>query len=368
MDPVTKSLGTEPVEPVGSVNAGPVESVGVQHAASTDVRPVESVALQRAGAVDVGPAAAGVRLSWPDLPEQVRSWVEGVLGAPVVHAVTQPGGFSPGVAARLRCADGTRAFCKAVSSLANPDSPQSHRAEARIAAALPESAPVPRLLAAYDDGTWVALLFTDVDGRQPALPWREDELVRVLAMLGELAELLTPSPVAELPAVQERLAADFSCWRQLAAAPASAQAELDPWSRRHLDRLAGLESRWQRAAAGETLLHLDIRADNLLLSADRVWLVDWPFASRGAAWVDAVLFAPSVAMQGGPPPEELMRRHPAASGAERDAVMAVVCALTGYFVERSLRPAPPGLPTLRAFQAAQGREARAWLERLTGWS
>src|SRR5215212_5000402 len=31
-----------------------------------------------------------------------------------------------------------------------------------------------------------------------------------------------------------------------------------------------------------------------------------------------------------------------------------------------LRPAPPGLSTLRAFQAAQGKTARAWKARRTG--
>jgi hypothetical protein len=36
----------------------------------------------------------------------------------------------------------------------------------------------------------------------------------------------------------------------------------------------------------------------------------------------------------------------------------------GYFTERSLRPAPPGLPTVRLFQAAQGEVARRWLAAL----
>lgn len=320
-----------------------------------------------AESLGVGPAAAGVRLGWTELPPTVRRWVARELGSPVVEAVTQPGGFSPGVAARLRCADGSRAFCKAVSSMANPQSPQLHRAEARITAALPASAPVPRLLSSYDDGTWVALLLADVDGRHPHLPWREAELDRVMAALHTLTETLTPSPLREVPTVAEKFADEFSGWRELAAAPGATVEALDPWCRRHLQQLAGLERGWSQAAAGETLLHCDVRADNLLLSDDRVWLVDWPSACRGAAWVDAVAFAPSVSMQGGPPPEDLMGRHPRASGADPDAVSAVVCALTGYFISRSLQPPPPGLPTLRRFQAAQGRVARAWLDRRTGW-
>lgn len=317
--------------------------------------------------VDVGPPATGVRLPWWELPPAVHGWAADVLGAPVVAAVTQPGGFSPGVAARLRCADGTRAFCKAVSSLANPESPRMHREEARTAAALPESAPVPRLLACYDDGTWVALLFQDVQGRQPALPWREDELETVLRALAELSALLTPSPLPDIATARDRMAGLAGGFQLLATGPAAQRDRLDPWCRRHLDQLVELESRWAPTVAGNTLLHGDIRADNLLLSADRVWVVDWPSACRGAGWVDPLLFAPSVAMQGGPPPEELMSRHPATGQADPEAVVAVLGMALGYLTHRSLQPAPPGLPTLRVFQAAQQRVARSWLARRTGW-
>jgi hypothetical protein len=45
-------------------------------------------------------------------------------------------------------------------------------------------------------------------------------------------------------------------------------------------------------------------------------------------------------------------------------VAALVCAMAGYLTERSLQPPPPGLPTLRAFQAAQATIAREWLAQL----
>src|SRR3954471_12250905 len=108
--------------------------------------------------------AAGVRLPFENTPAAVRTWVDRALGSTVVSAATQPGGFSPGVAARLVTAAGRRAFVKAVSAEANPHSPGMHRREARITTALPAEAPVPQLLASYDDGTWVALLLQDIEG------------------------------------------------------------------------------------------------------------------------------------------------------------------------------------------------------------
>lgn len=116
------------------------------------------------------PPATGVRHRWADLPGVVRSAVEDILGAPVVAARNQSGWFSPKAAARIRLADGRRAFVKAVSAEVNPGSPGPHRAEARNTAALPPGAPVPRLLGSYDDGTRVALVFQGAQGAA-ALGW-----------------------------------------------------------------------------------------------------------------------------------------------------------------------------------------------------
>src|SRR3954466_13294133 len=118
-----------------------------------------------------GPVAEGVRLPYDGLSAGVRGWVDDRLGSRVVSAETQPGGFSPGVAARLVCADGSRAFVKAVSADTDPHSPPLHRREIEVLQLLPADLPVPRLLAAYDEPPWVALLIEDVDGQQPRLPW-----------------------------------------------------------------------------------------------------------------------------------------------------------------------------------------------------
>jgi aminoglycoside phosphotransferase (APT) family kinase protein len=312
------------------------------------------------------PPAEGVRVDWQDVPQRVRGAIEQVCGAPVIEARTQPGGFSPGVAARVRCADGTRCFVKAASADVNPDAPRLHRQEASVLAGLDSliaagRLPVPRLRGTAELGPWFALVVDDVAGRQPALPWRDAELDLVLAQLDQLAAALTPAPVT-VPAIAEYLASDFTGWRTLSGS--SGDDRIDPWSRARLPELAGLEATWAGYAAGGTLLHTDIRADNLLLTGDGVMVVDWPHACRGAAFADLVFFAPSVAMQGGPEPAALLARSRAGRAASREAVAAVVCALAGFFTAQSLRPAPPGLPTVRGFQAAQAEITRRWLATL----
>ena len=69
------------------------------------------------------PPARGERLAWEGLPGEVRAAIEQRLGAPVARTVTKPGGFSPGLAARLELEDGRRVFAKAVGPEPNRPTP-----------------------------------------------------------------------------------------------------------------------------------------------------------------------------------------------------------------------------------------------------
>jgi aminoglycoside phosphotransferase (APT) family kinase protein len=315
------------------------------------------------------PPAAGNRVPYQSLPDDLRAEIDDRCGSPVVAAESQPGGFSPGVAARLRFADGRRIFVKAVHPAANTQAPDLHRREAQVVAAMPADTPVPRLCWTIDRGPdgWVVLAFDDVDGRQPAVPWRTNELDRVMTAVEALAARLTPSPIAAdwLGEAGDLVRESGRGWSDAAADPATMD-RLDPWTRRHVRTLMTLEADVESAARGRTLLHQDLRADNVLLTQDAVMVVDWPHARMGAPWVDLLWFAPSVAMQGGPAPEVLLRRFPPAAGADPEAIDVVIAAIAGFFTLGSLLPDPPGLPTLRAFQAAQGAIARTWLGQRRG--
>jgi hypothetical protein len=302
-----------------------------------------------------------VRVHWEQLPESVRAAIEERIGGNVVEAVTQPGGFSPGLAARLRTGDGRRVFVKAVSAEANPHTPDLHRREAEVVAAMPPEAAVPRLLWTYDEGGWVALGFEDIDGRTPALPWRDDELRLTVEGLERLYEVLTPSPITSETASQA-LASLLNGWDEIR----ESGTVIDDWSARNIEKLIELEAAAPSVVSGSTLLNFDVRADNILIARDRVFFVDWPWARIGAPFVEWVGLAIPVHMQGGPEPEAFIRRAPM-GGVGDEAINSVLASFTGYFQAHSRRPLPQGLPTLRAFQAAQGEVALAWLRQRTGW-
>ena len=245
-----------------------------------------------------------------------------------------------------------------------------HRREITISAALPRSAHFPRLLDTYDDGTWVALAFEVVPGRPPQHPWTPGELDRVAAALAAMHDELTPSPVPALESLADYAgpsSAPGPSWPAPSGRRPGRDAGLDPWAAAHLDRLAELEAAWPAACAGSTLVHGDVRSDNVLVSDDGVVFVDWPYGAVGNPAFDLVAWAPSVVLEGGPPPEDLLARFAPSGQVDPDALTVLLAAVAGFFVSHSLRPAPPGLPTLRPFQAAQGAVALAWLRRRTGW-
>lgn len=307
-------------------------------------------------------------MPWQELPVSVRRAVENHLGSAVVTAVNQVGGFSPGTAARVQCADGRRAFVKCVGTPLNQHTPEMYRAEARVASVLPEGLPSPRLRFVHDDGDWVALVFDEVIGAMPPLPWSAPDAVAVLTAIEDLSASLTPCPLQNVRPAADRLQDDLRAWQRLAEDP---PADLDPWEHRNLDRLAAASAALiapDGPLTGDTLVHLDLRADNILLEpSGRVLFVDWPWACRGPCWLDAVLFALDPFVHGGIDPEVLLAQSAAVAGADPAEISAMLLALAGMWAESARAPAPPRMPTIRAFQRRFHDAALTWGRRGSAW-
>ena len=303
--------------------------------------------------------APPLRPPWATLPPALRRAVEHVLGDAVVDARSQTGGFSPGSADRVRTVSGRRAFVKAVDSRAYPFSAGLHRQEAAINAALPAEAPVPRLLAVIDEGEWVALVFDEVDGREPLLPWRPADLSAAFDALDGLAALLTPAPPG-VPDLAESLRPTLLGWTRLREDGAPLP---ESWMRGSLDRLVELSESAAVAVGGDSAQHGDVRSDNLLITPEgRAVLIDWPAAGAGADWFDSLslvanarVFDPSLDAA------RLIAARPRLARVDPDEITAVLAGLVGYFLDGARLPPPPGLPTVRSFQALQGRELGLWL-------
>jgi Ser/Thr protein kinase RdoA (MazF antagonist) len=306
---------------------------------------------------------ASHRLQWSELPAELRVEIERIVDGRVVRAVSGSGGYSPSFASRCQLDDGRAVFVKAVSPDQNPESPRMLRREIDVTRALPPTVPAPRLLDALDDDHWVVGVFECVGGRPPALPWCPRELDRVLAAVPQIGDAEVSDELRALvPRAEEDMERLFDKWALVSDAGLPA---VDPWVAANLDALVALEAGWRAAVEGDALVHNDIRSDNVLIeSSGRVVFVDWPHARIGAPWADVVWMLPSVVMEGGGEPDDVFER----SGVVADAaeVDALVAAMAGFFVWQATQPDPPGLPTLRAFQRAQGAVTLAWLRSRLG--
>lgn len=297
-------------------------------------------------------------------PVAVTRWVESELGSSLGSTVDVVGGISPGPTARIEARNGNRAFVKACGSALNPDTPSLLRAEISVLRALPTHPNLPRLLGSFDDGDWVALLLEDIDAPLVELPWQQAQFERVSRALTEVHEASTPNPWPDAPWAVTKSAGFLSRWGTLVEQP---PADLSPWWRLRLERLAGHAADVLDHIAGNPLLHWDIRADNLMVDARRVVVVDWGQARLGAPWVDHALLAFDAAMSGG----EITTEAGLASDRvlrelDPTALLSLAAAMAMAFELRWRQPPVIGLPTLGETSRRWSRALEPVLDHLLG--
>ena len=299
------------------------------------------------------------RLEWAHLPPTVRAAIEEQCGSPVVSARSQTSGFTPGFASVLESADGRRHFVKAASIRAQQPFADAYREEARKLGALPPEAPAPSLVWTLEVDDWFAMSTTYVEARHPRRPWVATELQLCLDMLAAAVPVLTPSPTGlGLPGAAEEFAGWPAYWDHLRAT----RSDLP-----QLEEAAALAGRYTVVMAGETLVHVDVRDDNLLLTTDgRALLCDWNWPIVGAAWLDSLLLL--IGPRGdGIDVDAVIAGHRLLSGVPDEEIDVVLALVTGYFLKSADDPVPTTSPFLREAQRWQGEVCWEWLGERRGW-
>jgi len=294
------------------------------------------------------------RLEWPHLPPFLRSLIEKRLGGgPVVSAESHGAGFTPGFASVLSCQDGSQHFVKAASAKAQRDSATLYREEAAKLKKLAGWVPSPKLKW-FDDGEWVVLAFEHVESRLPSRPWTSVDLEVVSQALVETAAALTPAPGIGWPTFAEEHVSYPALWDRVAGYP-------------HADRAAELAAGFAEHTAGETLVHLDVRDDTILIRPDGgVLLVEWTWPVLGADWIDSLLLL--VGPRGdGLDAESFLATHPLLSQAAPEAIDSVLALFAGYFLAAADQPVKTTSPHLRRMQRWQGEVCLDWLAERREW-
>lgn len=260
----------------------------------------------------------------------------------------QSSGYTVAYHGIAELANGTTAFVKAATE---PVTAEFIRDEQRILVAL--SGPFAPAVLAMDEADPPLLVLEDLRAAHWPPPWEDGMIGAVREALAAVAATAPPVSVPAIEIYRDRL---VSGWAEIEADPApflSLGICSSAWLDRALPTLR--EASESAPIDGEALLHLDVRSDNLCIAVRGAVLVDWNHACVGNPGLDVAAWLPSLRLEGGPEPEEIL---PGAAG--------FAALLAGFFGSRAGLPAPETAPQVRPFQLAQLRVALPWAARELG--
>lgn len=271
-----------------------------------------------------------------------------MLGAEVVFRRRVQGGYTPAERWVVELNDGRSVFIKAA---VNDLTAGWLRDEHRMYDAL--RAPYMPQLLGWRDGDRPILVLDDLSAAVWPPPWTDEPVRSVLRMLEAVAA--TPPPPWLRPASTSGLLERG--WRFVRDDPgpllATGAVSL-PWLEAALPVL--LEASDSCQLDGASLLHLDVRSDNVCFRADgSAVLVDWNLAVVGNARLDVAFWLPTLVAEAGSTPESILPD----AGPEAAFV-------SGFFAARAGQPSVPGAPAIRPLQLEQLRHALPWVCRELG--
>jgi Phosphotransferase enzyme family len=252
------------------------------------------------------------------------------------------GGYAASFRGLAELADGRTVFIKAGAEEVTSG---FVRAEQRFYASL--QAPFMPELIGMDDGEPPLLVIEDLSAAHWPPPWDERAITAVRATLEKIWATPPPDWVEPITNESEWL---LGGWAEIERDP-EVFLSLGVCSAAWLEgALHALRAAAESAPiAGDALLHLDVRSDNICIAERGAVLVDWNWVHVGNPDLDLAFWLPSLENEGGPPAGELLP-----DGGRFTAVVA------GFFGSRAGLPPPPTAPHVRSVQLSQLRTALPW--------
>lgn len=203
-----------------------------------------------------------MHIDFNKLPPPVRAAVQAHTGT-IRYARSVKAGINSTIASILDTESAGHVYLKGVPE--QHDAVMNQQREARVSPHVEEISP--RMLWQETASGWDLIAFTAIEAARHAdyAPGSPD-LAMLAAVLNTLAEL--PCPPVPMMSAERR-------WGAFLDNPADVE---------HL--------------AGASLLHTDYNEGNVLITKDRAWLVDWAWATRGAAFIDLACLIPRLIAAG----------------------------------------------------------------------
>lgn len=193
------------------------------------------------------------RIAWEDLPDDLRSAIEKRTG-PILHAQTMTAGQNSPVSAAVTTATG-KTFVKGL-----PAADRRASSQVREAAVAPLVRHIsPALLWQFEETGWHVLGYEHIEGRHADYSPSSPDPAALVPVMVALGEVEVPDPVP-FKRAEDRF-------------------------KTYVDDQAVLS-----AFHGRTLQHTDWVPQNVLVAADRPYLIDWAWPTLGAPWMDPAYF------------------------------------------------------------------------------
>jgi hypothetical protein len=209
---------------------------------------------------------------------------------------------------------------------------------------------LPGLIGWLDDPRQPILVLEDLSDAVWPPPWSSEFIGRVLQTLSRVRN--AHSAVSRTLEQSGRMYAQS--WKLVRANPMpflSLGLCTRDWLRKAISVLQDAEASVR--LDGSDLLHGDVKGGNVCFAGARTVLVDWNWACRGNALLDAATWLPSLEEEGGPAPEQVLPD----SG-------PLAAAVAGNLALRAPKPPPAQMPELRSIQTRKLRRALAWVCRV----
>ena len=278
---------------------------------------------------------------------QLTQRLEKIMDKRAIHFKPVQGGYTAAQRVMAYFSDGFSAFVKVgTTELTSRWLRQEHDLYESLSASF-----MPAYLGWHDDEAHPILLLEDLSHAFWPPPWSEKRVQQVL----ETLEVVSKYAMA-VPPLVERGADLMNGWSQVAKDPQpvlSLALVSESWLELALPIL--LQNENSEALKGDSLLHLDVRSDNICFVDDRVILIDWDGASYGNPLVDIAAWLPSLHSEGGPPPEHILPNAP-----------ELATLMSGYFACKAGLPSLPDAPYVRDVQKRQLNSALPWVIRALG--
>lgn len=274
---------------------------------------------------------------------ELASRIEGLVGARVESYRRVEGGYTP--ALRLVCRTVEASFFAKIGT--TPGTCKSLNREIEIFKRLSGDF-MPRLLAAETHESEPILIIEDLSAQHWPPPWDERQIELTLAQIDALHH--TPASLETFAQVHETKDGN---WRAVADDPGPflALGMADAvWLEAALPTLIQFEVRCP--TEGDSLIHCDLRSDNICIKAERAVFVDWNAACLSNPRLDLGFWLPSLAYESGVEPEKILPDAP-----------EVAAWVSGYFAARAGLPKIIDAPRVRTVQRRQLETALPWAAR-----